>query len=70
MAVSIGLLVVMLRLGTTSELVGAEAAQWRAGAVLSGVLAVGFGLAVVLTRTDADTVVPYIDLVLVLCCGG
>jgi predicted Co/Zn/Cd cation transporter (cation efflux family) len=66
LAVSIGLLVVMLRLGTTSELVGAEAAQWRAGAVLSGVLAVGFGLAVVLTRMDVDTVVPYIDPVLVL----
>lgn len=34
--------------------------------MLSGVLAVGFGLAVVLTRLDTDTVVPYIDPVLVL----
>jgi predicted Co/Zn/Cd cation transporter (cation efflux family) len=66
LALSVGLLALMRRVGTTSELVGAEAAQWRAGAVLSGVLALGFGLAVVLTRVDVDTVVPYIDPVLVL----
>ena len=66
LVLSIGLVVVLRRVGTTSELVGAEAAQWRAGAVLSGVLAIGFGLAVVLTRLDVDGVVPYIDPVLVL----
>lgn len=70
LALSIGLLLVMRRLGTTSELVSAEAAQWRAGAVLSGVLAVGFGLAVVLSGLDADTVVPYVDPVLVLAATG
>ncbi len=63
---SIGLLAYLRRLASTSELVGAEAAQWTAGAVLSGVLAVGFGLATVLEGSDADDVVPYIDPVLVL----
>jgi predicted Co/Zn/Cd cation transporter (cation efflux family) len=66
LALAVGLVVLLRRLGTTSELVGAEAAQWRAGAVLSGVLAVGFGMAVVLTRLGVDAVVPYIDPVLVL----
>jgi len=70
LALSVVLLVVMRRLGTTSELVGAEEAQWRAGAVLSGVLAVGFGLAVVLTRLGIDTVVPYVDPVLVIAAAG
>lgn len=59
-------LVVALGRGNSSELVGAEVAQWKAGAVLSGVLAIGFALAVALTRLDAGAVVGYVDPLLVL----
>ena len=47
-----------------SELVGAEVAQWRAGALLSLVFAVGGGLALALA--DVGEVVRYVDPVLVL----
>ncbi len=63
---SIGLLIYLRRVASTSELVGAEAAQWTAGAVLSGVLAIGFGVATVLDDSDAEGAVAYIDPVLVL----
>ncbi|WP_456787165.1 cation transporter [Cellulomonas sp. P5_C5] len=47
-----------------SELVAAEVAQWRAGALLSLVFAVGGGLALALS--DVGDVVRYVDPVLVL----
>ena len=47
-----------------SELVAAEVAQWRAGALLSLVFAVGGGLALALA--DVGDVVRYVDPVLVL----
>lgn len=47
-----------------SELVAAEVAQWRAGALLSLVFAVGGGVALALT--DVGDVVRYVDPVLVL----
>lgn len=49
-----------------SELVAAEVAQWRAGAMLSLVFAGGAGLALVLARTSLDDAVRYVDPVLVL----
>ena len=48
----------------TSELVAAEVAQWRAGALLSLVFAVGAGLALALS--SVGDVVRYVDPVLVL----
>jgi predicted Co/Zn/Cd cation transporter (cation efflux family) len=49
-----------------SDLVGAEVAQWHAGALLSAVFAVGAGLALLLSRTSFDGLVHYVDPILVL----
>ncbi|MEL4318557.1 cation transporter [Leifsonia sp. YIM 134122] len=49
-----------------SDLVAAEAAQWRAGAVLSIVMTVGAVAALLIEMTDLREVVQYIDPVLVL----
>jgi predicted Co/Zn/Cd cation transporter (cation efflux family) len=50
----------------TSELVAAEAVQWRAGAVLSAVLAVGFAVAVGLDASGLGQAARYVDPALVL----
>ncbi|SKB10164.1 cation transporter [Aeromicrobium choanae] len=49
-----------------SELVGAERAQWKAGALLSAVIAVGGAVALGLDGTRWDAAVAYADPVLVL----
>jgi len=49
-----------------SDLVAAEVAHWRAGALLSLVFAVGAGVALLLGTTSLDDVVRYVDPVLVL----
>jgi predicted Co/Zn/Cd cation transporter (cation efflux family) len=54
----------LVRRAPDSELVAAEAAQWRAGALLSLVFAVGAGLALALS--SFEDVVRYVDPVLVL----
>lgn len=54
------------RIARGSDLVAAEAAQWRAGAVLSMVMAGGSIVAVIIERTDVRQAVQYIDPVLVL----
>lgn len=54
------------RLARGSDLVAAEAAQWRAGAVLSVVMAVGAIAAMIIERTEIREVVQYVDPVLVL----
>ncbi|UZN03103.1 cation transporter [Cellulomonas sp. S1-8] len=57
------------RLAPDSDLVAAEAAQWRAGAVLSLVYAAGAGVALLLSALRWDDVVRYLDpgLVLLAC---
>ena len=52
--------------GPDSDLVSAEEAQWRAGAVLSGVMLVGAVVAVLLTGSGLRDVARYVDPVLVL----
>ncbi|GAA3595998.1 cation diffusion facilitator family transporter [Klugiella xanthotipulae] len=54
------------RVAPGSELIVAEAAQWRAGAALSVVMVLGAGAALLLDRTDLRSVVQYVDPVLVL----
>ncbi len=49
-----------------SELVAAEAAQWRAGAMLSVMMTVGAGVALALRETSWSDAVRYVDPVLVL----
>lgn len=63
---ALGLLVVLRRIGTTSELVAAEAIQWRAGAVLSLVMTVGFAVGVALDRGGASAAARFVDPTLVL----
>lgn len=57
---------VLVRLQAGSDLVAAEAIQWRAGVVLGVAMTVGFGVAVVLGRTAWSGVAPFVDPVLVL----
>ncbi|MEZ0446278.1 cation transporter [Cellulomonas sp. ICMP 17802] len=64
MACSYGLSRWLTHRAPSSELVAAEVAQWRAGALLSLVFAVGAGLAVALA--SVDDLVRYVDPVLVL----
>lgn len=52
--------------GHDSELVGAEAAQWAAGWVLSAGMFLGFAIALVLQRTSLAWMAGYMDSVLVL----
>ncbi len=54
------------RLAPRSELAAAEAAQWRAGALLSGIIAVGAAAAAAAAALGWHHVVPYADPVLVL----
>ena len=54
------------RTARNSDLVAAEAAQWRAGAVLSVVMVVGAVAALIIESTELREVVQYIDPVLVL----
>lgn len=54
------------RLVPRSELVAAEAAQWRAGAMLSGIIAVGASVAAGADALGSAWLVPYADPVLVL----
>ncbi|WP_311259810.1 cation transporter [Microbacterium sp. WCS2018Hpa-9] len=54
------------RIARGSDLVVAEAAQWRAGAVLSIVMAAGAVAAMVIERTEIREIVQYIDPILVL----
>ncbi len=65
LVVALGLVVALRRSAVTSELVAAEVAQWRAGAVLSAVMTVGFTVGVVLERVGAGGG-RYVDPVLVL----
>jgi predicted Co/Zn/Cd cation transporter (cation efflux family) len=61
------LLWLILRRGAgSSELVGAEAAQWWASILLALGLVIGFGFAVFIQGGDWERVVPYVDPVLVL----
>lgn len=58
-------------LAPESELVAAEAAQWRAAALLSLVFAVGAGIAWGLGELSVEHVVQYVDPVLLLvACGA
>ncbi len=57
---------VLVRLQEGSDLVAAEAVQWRASIVLGIAMTIGFGVAVALTRTEWADAAPYVDPVLVL----
>lgn len=54
------------RIARGSDLVVAEAAQWRAGAVLSIVMAAGAVAAMIIEGTEIREIVQYIDPILVL----
>ena len=58
--------VVLLRMQQGSDLVAAEAVQWRASVVLGVAMTIGFGVAVALTGTAWSDAAPYVDPVLVL----
>ncbi|MCU0262132.1 MAG: cation transporter [Candidatus Nanopelagicales bacterium] len=58
--------VVLLRMQQGSDLVAAEAVQWRASVVLGVAMTIGFTGAVALTRTAWADAAPYVDPVLVL----
>ncbi len=57
---------VLLRMQQGSDLVAAEAVQWRASVVLGVAMTIGFGVAIALTRTAWADAAPYVDPVLVL----
>ncbi len=56
----------LVRLQQGSDLVAAEAMQWRASVVLGVAMSIGFGVAVVLGRTAWAGLAPYTDPALVL----
>lgn len=58
--------VVLARAQHDSELVAAEAIQWRAAVVLGAAMTIGFGAAVALTRTRWAGAASYVDPLLVL----
>lgn len=58
--------VVLKRMAPRSDLVVAEVASWRAGAVLSAVVAVGAGVGLMIERSSYASVVGYVDPVLVI----
>ncbi|HEX6887438.1 MAG TPA: cation transporter [Candidatus Nanopelagicales bacterium] len=58
--------VVLRRMQGDSDLVAAEAVQWRAGVVLGVAMVVGFGVAVLLARTGQADLAAFVDPVLVL----
>ena len=64
----LGCLVVWLlgRLGVGTDLAVAEVVGWRAGTVLSVVVAIGGGLGLLLERAGLDAAADYVDPVLVL----
>ncbi len=66
LAVAIGVVVALPRLAPQSELAAAEAAQWRAGAMLSGIIALGAAAASGAAAAGLDRVVAYADPALVL----
>ncbi|WP_082698059.1 cation transporter [Arthrobacter sp. EpRS71] len=65
---AIGFLVAwwMRRAAPDSDLAGAEVAQWRAGAILSVMMVLGAGVALVLQARGLEDVALYVDPVLVL----
>lgn len=65
-AVGFGLAAWMGRAAPGSDLVVAEIAQWRAGAILSVMMLLGAGVALVLQSLGLDDVALYVDPVLVL----
>jgi predicted Co/Zn/Cd cation transporter (cation efflux family) len=56
----------MRRAAPDSDLVGAEVAQWRAGAILSVMMVLGAGVALVLQGRGLEDVALFVDPVLVL----
>ncbi|WP_311211915.1 MULTISPECIES: cation transporter [unclassified Arthrobacter] len=65
-AVGFGVAAWMGRAAPDSDLVVAEIAQWRAGAILSVMMLLGAGVALVLQSLGLDDVALYVDPVLVL----
>jgi predicted Co/Zn/Cd cation transporter (cation efflux family) len=57
---------ILVRLQEGSDLVAAEAVQWRASIVLGVAMSIGFAVAVAMTRTGWAGAAPYVDPVLVL----
>lgn len=66
LAACIAAYVVLLRMQQGSDLVAAEAVQWRASVVLGVAMTIGFGVAVALSGTAWSDAAPYVDPVLVL----
>lgn len=66
LVISLAVVILLPRLGRGSELVAAEADQWRAGAVLSGIIAAGASVAAGAGLLGWTSVVAYADPVLVL----
>ena len=64
--IAIGLVVALPRLAPRSELAAAEAAQWQAGAMLSGLIAVGAAAAAGADALGWQQVVAFADPALVL----
>ncbi len=64
--IAIAVVVALPRVAPGSELAAAEAAQWRAGAVLSGIIAIGAAAAAAASAAGLHQVVPYADPALVL----
>jgi len=66
LVIAIGVTIALPRMAPSSELAAAEAAQWRAGALLSGIIAVGAAVAVGADAAGLKQVVAYADPALVL----
>ena len=64
--IAIGVVIALPRLAPRSELAAAEVAQWRAGAVLSGIIAIGAAAAAAAAAAGLHQVVAYADPALVL----
>lgn len=62
--------ILLKRRAPTSDLVAAESAQWRAGAVLSAVMLVGAVAAAALVAAGLESVANFVDPVLVLVACG
>ncbi len=61
---------ILVRQQDGSDLVAAEAMQWRAAVVLGVAMAIGFTVAVALGRSEWSELAPYADPVLVLLVAG
>ena len=68
--IAIGVAIALPRLAPQSELAAAEVAQWRAGAVLSGIIATGAAAAAAAAAAGLHQVVAYADPALVLLAVG